>query len=95
LSLFRLMRALESIGIFTQVSPRVFANTPISDCLRKDIPGSQWAYTRLVLSSDMGQCEAWRGLADSVPTGKMIFDQVYGHDYRVPRPESGQMGHLQ
>lgn len=28
LSLFRLMRALESIGVFKQASPRVFANTP-------------------------------------------------------------------
>ena len=40
-ALFRLLRALESIGIFTQTSPRVFANTPASECLREDVPGSQ------------------------------------------------------
>src|SRR5215467_8033101 len=43
LSLFRLMRALESIGIFKQASSRVFANTPASDCLRKTLqnPGDE------------------------------------------------------
>lgn len=30
-SLFRMLRALESTGIFTQSSPRVFANTPASE----------------------------------------------------------------
>jgi hypothetical protein len=34
-SLFRLMRALESIGVFEQVSPCVFANTAASERLRK------------------------------------------------------------
>src|SRR6185295_6742383 len=41
-ALFRLLRALESVGIFMQTSPRVFGNTPTSECLRKDVPGSQW-----------------------------------------------------
>ncbi len=30
-SLFRLLRALESIGVFQQVSPKMFSNTPASD----------------------------------------------------------------
>ena len=42
-ALFRLLRALESIGIFIQTSPRVFGNTPTSEGLRRDAPGSQWA----------------------------------------------------
>ncbi len=41
-AVFRLLRALESIGIFVQVSPRIFSNTAASECLRKDVPGSQW-----------------------------------------------------
>lgn len=81
LGLFRLMRALESIGIFAQVSPRVFANTPISEVLRKDIPGSQWAWVRLVLSDDLGQYQGWRGLLGSVQTGKMTFAEILGCDY--------------
>ena len=34
-SLYRMLRALESTGIFAQSSPRVFANTPQSECLRR------------------------------------------------------------
>src|SRR6476659_9693138 len=41
-ALFRLLRALESTGIFTQTTPRMFGNTQTSECLRKDVPGSQW-----------------------------------------------------
>src|ERR1700747_3151446 len=40
-ALFRLLRALETLGVFSQVSPRVFVNTPASDCLRRDAPNSQ------------------------------------------------------
>jgi len=77
-SLFRLMRALESIGVFKQVSPRVFANTPASECLRKDVPGSQWASVRLILSVGYGQYEAWAGLLGSIQTGGTAFDQIFG-----------------
>ena len=61
-SLYRLMRVLESIGIFTQVSPQVFANTPASECLRKNVAGSQWATVRTILSVGYGQYDAWAGL---------------------------------
>src|SRR5215813_5423444 len=47
-ALFRLLRALESIGIFTQTSPRVFGNTPTSEGLRKGVPGSQWARSSII-----------------------------------------------
>src|SRR5215467_96409 len=78
LSLFRLTRALESIGIFKQSSSRVFANTPASDCLRKNLPGSQWGIVRSILSVGSGQYEAWNGLLGSVQTGKTAFDEMHG-----------------
>lgn len=77
-SLFRLMRALESIGIFKQVSPKVFTNTPASACLRKHVPGSQWATVRTILSVGYGQYEAWSGLLGSIQTGEEAFDKVIG-----------------
>ena len=40
-SLYRMLRALESTGIFTQTAPRVFGNTPASDCLRRNMRGIQ------------------------------------------------------
>jgi hypothetical protein len=77
-SLFRLLRVLESIGVLQQVSPGVFANTPASNCLRKDVPGSQWATVRTILSVGYGQYEAWGGLLGSIQTGEAAFDQVFG-----------------
>jgi hypothetical protein len=80
-SLFRLMRALASAGIFTQVSPRVFANTPASDCLRTDVPGSLRSVVRAVLSPGHGEYDAWAGLEHSVRTGEPAFDHLYGYDF--------------
>lgn len=39
-SLYRVLRALASIGVFTETAPREFANTPASELLRERIPGS-------------------------------------------------------
>src|SRR6476469_3054425 len=39
-NLFRLLRALESIGIFRETSARVFGNTALSYCLQRNAPGS-------------------------------------------------------
>ena len=80
-ALFRLLRALESIGIFTQTSPRVFANTPTSECLRKDVPGSQWPLVLQNLSKGNGPFEAWDELEYSVRTEMPSLDKIYGHDY--------------
>src|SRR6187551_2083256 len=63
-NLFRLMRALETIGVFQQVSPRVFANTPLSDCLRSDAAGSQRAFLQL-LAPGLG---IWDGYTEMLST---------------------------
>jgi hypothetical protein len=90
-SLFRLMRALESIGVFTQVSPRVFANTPSSELLRRNVPGSQWAYVRAILSVGQGQYDSWTEMMHCVRTGKTGLQKVYGGsstwEFFTGRPE--------
>jgi hypothetical protein len=80
-ALFRLLRALESTGIFIQTSPRVFGNTPTSECLRRDAPGSQWASVLHSLSNGNGPFEAWDELAYAVRTGEPSLDKIYGHDF--------------
>ena len=80
-ALFRLLRALESIGIFTQTSPRVFGNTATSEGLRRDAPGSQWASVLHNLSKGNGPFEAWNELAYTVRTGEPSLDKIYGHDF--------------
>jgi O-methyltransferase domain/Dimerisation domain len=89
-SLFRLMRALESIGVFTQVSLGVFANTPSSALLRRGVPGSQWAFVRTILSTGFGQYDSWAEILHSVQTGKPAIEKVYGCDpwgFFAARPE--------
>jgi hypothetical protein len=57
-SLFRLLRALESLSIFSQITPMVFANTPSSECLRKNVPDTEWAWVRAQLSVGGGVTKA-------------------------------------
>ena len=73
-----MLRALESTGIFTQTSPRVFANTPQSECLRRHSPGSQWAWIRICLCPDSFVEDGWSGLLLAVKNGKTGYDQVRG-----------------
>jgi hypothetical protein len=77
-SLFRLLRALETLGVFSQVSPFVFANTPVSECLRRDVPNTQWAWVRAQLSVGGGVYEGWAGLNTSIETGDTAFEEVLG-----------------
>jgi O-methyltransferase domain/Dimerisation domain len=89
-SLFRLMRALESIGLFRQVAPRVFANTHASAALRRNVPGSQWAFVRSTLSTGLGQYDAWAEVMYSVQTGKTGLGKLYGvgpWEFFTARPE--------
>lgn len=80
-ALFRLIRALESIGIFAQTSPRVFCNTPTSECLRKNVPGSQWPLVLHGLSKGNGPFEAWDELEYAVRTGGPSVEKAYGFDF--------------
>jgi len=79
-SLYRMLRALESTGIFTQTSPGVFGNTPASECLRRNLTGSNWAWIRFTLCSGAPVFEGWRGLMLSLQNGRPGFDQVTGQN---------------
>ena len=75
-SLYRLLRSLASVGAFTEVETRTFANTPMTETLRSDATRS----TR-DLTIWMGEPEHWKvygNLLYSVKTGKPAWDQVHG-----------------
>src|SRR5436190_15508668 len=40
-SLYRLLRALASVGVFAEDADGCFSLTPLAACLRSDVPGSQ------------------------------------------------------
>ncbi len=75
-ALYRLLRALASVGVFTEVKERHFALTPLAACLRTDVPGSLNAYISLY-GSDLLRRPA-DNLLYSVRTGLPAFEQVFG-----------------
>jgi len=74
-SLYRLLRALASLGVFAEDSEGRFALTPLAECLRSDLPGSQNA---LAVMSGEEHYKAWGELLYSVQTGKIAFDKLFG-----------------
>jgi hypothetical protein len=79
--LFRLLRALESVGIFSQISPGVFDNSATSACLIKGVAGSQRALVLSSFSKGNGVFEAWVDLDHAVKSGTPSFEKAYGYDF--------------
>lgn len=89
-SLRRVLRLLASAGIFVEQENGNFALTPISDCLRADVPGS-FRSAALLLTGDM-EWGAWGELLHSVKTGEPAFHHFFGMDsfsYIEKHPEEG------
>jgi hypothetical protein len=78
-NLFRLLRALETLGIFQQISPGMFANTPVSNYLRRDVSGSQWAFVHL-LAPGFGLWDGYTEMLDTLRTGKTALFERWGYD---------------
>jgi hypothetical protein len=74
-ALYRLLRALASVGIFSEGKERHFSLTPLAEPLQSNIPGSKRA---LALMSGDEQFRAWSEIAYSIQTGKRAFDKVFG-----------------
>jgi hypothetical protein len=87
-SLYRLLRALASVGVFHEDEGRLFSLTPMGALLRSNVPGSLrgWA---VHVGRPYFQ-EAWAHLEHSIRTGDNAFQHVHGTDvwaYRAERPE--------
>src|SRR5579864_1392145 len=74
-SVFRLMRALSSLGIFAQTSDGYFYILPLGENLRADIPGSLKA---IIITLGEIHYQACGALLHAVQTGSPAFDQVFG-----------------
>jgi hypothetical protein len=74
-SLFRLMRALSSLGIFAQTKNEHFALLPLGENLRADIPGSLKA---IIITLGEIHYQACGALCNAVQTGSPGFDKVFG-----------------
>jgi len=74
--LFRLLRGLAGIGVFTEVSPRTFGLNPLGETLRSGVKGSMKE-----IAQDVGgrtRLVAYSELAHSVRTGEPAFDHAHG-----------------
>jgi hypothetical protein len=90
-SLYRLLRALASIGVFAQDTNGRFALTPMAECLQADTPGSMRAWA---LMMGTYAYQPWAELLHSVKTGETAFDHLHGmgfFDYFGKHPEQGQL----
>jgi hypothetical protein len=75
-SLYRLLRALASVGVFAEGPDGRFGQTPLSEVLRSDVPGSMRA-----VADYCGADWSWRPwghLLETVRTGETAFDAVFG-----------------
>ena len=91
-SLYRMLRALASRGIFSEDADGRFSLTALADPLRSDAPDSihNWA---LFVGSE-AELQTWAHLSYSVRTGKPAFEHIFGKgwfDYLDDQPEMAQI----
>lgn len=90
-SLYRLLRALASLGVFAEGGQGRFGLTPMAECLRSDVPGSQWASAMMI---GEGFYLAWGELLHCVRTGGTGFEKIYGRpvfDHLASHPEQAAL----
>jgi hypothetical protein len=90
-ALYRVLRALASIGIRSEVVPGRFALTPMASLLRSGTPDSMRA---LAIMYGEDQYRAWDDALYSVQTGRPAFDHAFGatyFDYFATHPEASRI----
>jgi hypothetical protein len=90
-SLYRLLRALASVGVFAEEADRKFRLTPLAEPLRESHPDSKRA---LIVMTGEEHYGAYGELLYSIQTGRPGFEKVYGQpifDYLGQRPEQAKL----
>lgn len=87
-SMYRLLRALASRGLFTEVEPRRFALTDLGTALRSGAPGGARAMV-LTIGGDW-QWKAWDHFFDALKTGQPGLRKAFGvglFEYLAAHPD--------
>src|SRR5215467_8844362 len=90
-ALYRLLRALASVGIFTEGESCRFLLTPLAEPLRSDVAGSKRA---LALMMGDEQYRVWAEIEYSIRTGRIAFDKVFSKpvfDYLGEHPDKARI----
>lgn len=91
-SLYRVLRALASIGVFAEDEDGRFSLTPLADTLRSDCSGSLRGMA--LLWGHPEHWHAWGSFLDTVRTGRSAFELAFGvplFQFFAQRPEIAQM----
>ena len=91
-SLYRVLRSLAGAGVFREVSPKVFANTVISEALRTDAPNSM--RNGVIFMGEAWHYNVWGNMMHSVQTGKSAWGKTHGaevFDWFADKPEEGEI----
>lgn len=74
-SLYRLMRTLASVGVFTEVEPRRFALTPVGEYLCDDNPDS--LRYQAVMHGDEWHWQVFGGMLQTLKDGKPAIEHLH------------------
>ena len=92
-SLYRVLRALSSIGIFAEGENRLFELTPLATYLQSDSPSSMRAIA-IMFGSEDWRWQTWGNILYSVKTGKSAFEHTKGipiFNYFSQNPEAAEI----
>jgi hypothetical protein len=78
-SLYRIMRSLASVGVFTIDGQRRFGLTPVGETLRSDVPGSMRHFASFI--GEPGHWQAWGSMLGAVQSGQDAFTVVHGQGF--------------
>jgi hypothetical protein len=78
-SLYRLLRAVASLGILEEDEARRFSLTPRGTLLRSDVPGSMRAWA--ILLGKPWFRSAWDNLLHSIQTEDAAFERAHGTEF--------------
>lgn len=90
-ALYRVLRALASVGIFAEDAESRFSLTSLAEYLRSDVPDSSREFA-IMAGSEM--YASWGGLLGAVETGEAAFDKTFGmpvFHYLTERHDRGRV----
>jgi hypothetical protein len=90
-TVYRFLRTLASVGVFTEVDSHTFALTDLGRRMCGDVPGSM-KYSALLFGEETFR--SWAEIEYTARTGRPAFDEVYGrpyYDYVAEHPQVGEV----
>ena len=91
-ALYRVLRTLASIGIFSELDGRRFQLNPAAEHLRSNHEGSVRVFAEIL--GEEWMWKPWGALLESVRTGETAFDRVYGmgtFDWFQKHPDAARL----